>query len=169
MFKIFFTALAALSITLPSLAKASDQSYVLSLFLYNLSDHIRWNASDVNMCLYGQDEVTAFIDEHQFRPLLRIDKLNIIHDASQEDIQSCNMVYIAPNKERHLSKVMDLANANKVVTVSTLPNFTNKGGMIHFDIHRQRVKVDIDYNNLRASKIQLSPLILNAASGSNRG
>ena len=139
-------------------------------YVYNFTKFIEWATEDggrdraatVIVCVLGSDPVGSALDEvasleSKGRPIL------VHHVRSGDHIPACHILYIATTEAERFEAVLAEVGSAGVLTVSDIPRFAERGGMIGFAIERGRVRIEINATRIRSSGLRISSKLLEVA------
>jgi YfiR/HmsC-like len=121
------------------------------------------HAKSFAICVLGQDPygrilVNAVAGE-------RIDGLPLVARvvASAQSAADCRVLFVSSSEEDHLAGDLAVLNNAPVLTVSELPGFTLRGGMIEFVLTRHRVRFRINATSAERAGLKVSSQLLKVA------
>lgn len=169
--------LAAAAVALSWLAapvlatQTSPNEYALkSVFLYNFCHFIEWPNSAFNSA--NEPLVIGVIGEDPFGSLLKEAvqgetyhgrPIQIEHYRSIKDIKHCHLLFITRGEAAQLSAILEAVASKSTVTVGETDDFLERGGMIALPAERNRVRLRINANALRAASLDVSSKLLRVA------
>lgn len=119
-------------------AKPPSEYFVKAVYLFNFIKFIEWpgqyalsQRGEANVCIAGKDPFGA---ELQYIEKASTDKLKlkILRGVSDDQMKECHMLFISTSEEGRLGDILAQLRALPVVTVSEIPGFADRGGMIGF-------------------------------------
>ena len=124
----------------------ADDDKIVTKFIYNFSDLILDNRS---LCSYGYDEVVSILKNNY----------NTIHirdkDLFKVD-QYCKLIYIASNKEKYISNIINKIADKAIPTISVIEDF-DEYGTFKVEISRYGViSVIFDSNLIFGMEVEFS-------------
>ena len=142
---------------------------VKAAYLYNFGRFVVWPASGgprrdtFTICVLGRDPfgdalqnvgATGPIDGKPViaRPL-----------KTPEDPEDCRIVFISASEDGHLSQTLMALGKATVLTVSDLPQFTLRGGMIQFVADGNRIRFEVNLGAAADAGLMLSSELLKVA------
>lgn len=163
-------AFAALLLLLPPSAwgaGASLEAQVKAAFIYNFSKFITWSEPAGPLLTIGMigsdpvaDELERFAAGQSGGMGIAVMRL----DPGSGDVAACRIVFIARSAEPALPAVLAALLGRSVLTVSDMPAFARRGGMIGFVIRDGRVRIEINPAAVNRAKLKLSAKLLELAS-----
>lgn len=167
-----FPALATvLLIAISALAQSRPSEYaVKAAYLYNFGKFVRWPADakparnpNFSICVLGQDPFGPSLDATVEGETISGKPVIVRHVTTARDGASCNILYISPTERGRLSEILAVLGRDSTLTVSDMPDFTDRGGMIQFILDSGRVRFEINRDAAQAAGLNLSSELLKVA------
>lgn len=89
--------------------------------------------------------------------------INIRYPDTALDTVGCNILYIAKTERHQLETILKRSHKKPILTVSSIPHFTENGGIIGFVIINDKVRLEINRAPTRHNNIKLSAKLLEVA------
>jgi len=151
----------------PAQAPRPSQEDVQAAYLYNFAKFVRWPAGNtrptLDICVAGQklyvDTLTRIVaGEH-------IDTRSFAVRAvpRTEDAAGCDILFIDASAKDRMDALLAASAGRPVLTVSDIPGFLDRGGMIQFMVQDNRVRFSVDLRPVARSSISLSSELLKVA------
>ena len=145
----------------------SSQGDIQAAYLYNFAKFVHWPAGSstatLNICIAGQnsyvDSLTKIVaGEH-------IDQRALAVRAVQrpEDAAGCDILFLGASAKERLDLLLAATAGKPILTVSDIPGFLDRGGMIQFLLIDNRVRFSVDLRPVARSNIALSSELLKVA------
>jgi hypothetical protein len=172
------TAVAAVSLLLPQSGYAQDpkptEYEVEAAYLSNFGRFVEWPAKPApgeafNVCVLGQDPFGALLDNALKGEAIGNSPMAARRISGAEEASSCRIVFISSAKDAQLPGILTALGAANILTVSDMPAFTRRGGMIQFVIDGNRVRFEINLNAAQRAGLSLSSQLLKLAVTVRRG
>jgi hypothetical protein len=152
-----------------------DEYQIKATYLYNFGKYVKWPASflagkaDFQVCVFGQDPFGAILDSTLAGEILDGKRVVLRRISKPQDATECRILFISSTEEKHLKEILFALGGNGVLTVSDMPDFTRRGGMIQFLLEGDKVRFEVNLASTENSKLVLSSELLKvAASVRNR-
>ena len=138
-------------------------------FIYNFAKFTRWpentwtnTDSPMLLCTTGKDELVDDLKRLggkivQGRPVTIQPLLNT------ESPENCNLLYIAQSENNRYKSLLKSLNGKPVLTISELPQFARKGGMIKLYREEGRTHFTINLDAAKKSGLEFSSRLLSLA------
>ena len=164
--KLCFVFLGVLLVTSPDSYADNNFEYKLkAAYLINLGDFIVWQGANKNaqgsfsICIATDDPVNAYLQQTA-QHLVKGKSLKIVNTLTLEQLKQCHIVYAESEKFLQILKVSPDLIDESVLTVSSEPGFVGRGGNIEFFIRDNKVRMRIDLNVSRKSRLTVSSKLL---------
>jgi hypothetical protein len=172
------TILAAASLCLiaaqvlpPAYGAAPPNEYALkSVFLYNFCRFIDWpdaafaGASDpIVIAVLGEDPFGPLLDEAVRGESFRGRSIRIEHYRNAREIGRCHLLFVGASENARLNEILSAVAGRSIVTVGENEDFIERGGMIALAADRNRVRLLINPDTLRAARLDVSSKLLRGA------
>jgi hypothetical protein len=171
----FTPAIAATS------APAVTQEYDLkAAFLFNFAQFVEWPAqafasptAPIVIGVLGEDPFGSGLDEIVEGETVHEHPLVIRRYHSIAQIDSCQILFISLSESARLDQVLKALGHRSVLTVGEARDFTDRSGMIGFDLVQRRVRLRInlvaatDAGLTISSKLLRQAQIVRTSRGSN--
>lgn len=153
----------------PALSDAGKAQAVKAVLLYKFTKFITWppHAQPANaafrICVFGEDPLVDALDAiagklHQQQPIQVTQTF-----AAQTAVQQCQVLFIGIAEQRRLPALLAALAGKPVLTVSDLPGFAARGGMIELGRERQRIQFIINRHAAQSADLTLSAQLLQVA------
>jgi hypothetical protein len=168
-------SIAVLAITFqpPSLtaqeAKPSEYA-VKATYLFNFARFVEWPAgatpsaeTSFAICVLGQDPFGQALDATLAGQAVDGKPVVPKRISRAEDSVDCRILFISPSEAARLKEILTTVNRSGVLTVSDMPQFAKRGGMIQFVLDGNRVRFEVNLTNARDAGLTLSSELLKVA------
>lgn len=151
--------------TAPAQTGGPTQNDVEAVYLYNFAKFVRWPAAQgpFTICVAGDktylDRLTKIVagETLDSRPYAtRLIK-------TVEDQSGCSIIFISEAAKDRVDSVLKYAADKPILTVSDIPDFLSRGGMIQFLVINKRVRFSVNLRPVEHSGIFLSSELLKVA------
>lgn len=171
-----FARTAILASAITCLASQADfarsqptQRDVEAAYLYQFGNFVHWpsNASKADrpkafyVCVLGADPFGNVLDKTLSGSTMNGLPMAARRIASVRDARSCEILYIGTsgNLEADLAALRDVP----VLTVSDIPDFVSRGGMIQFLLIGSRVRFEINLTSAQRAGLKMSSQLMKVA------
>jgi hypothetical protein len=152
-------------------AQSKPNEYqVKAAYLYNFGRFIEWPTSasaakgdPFTICVLGQDPFgpalnTTLADE-------AINGQNVVarRIPSPQDALSCRILFISSSESERLKQILAILGDASVLTVSDLPQFTQRGGMVQLVLDGNKVRFEVNLTPVERAHLAMSSQLLKVA------
>lgn len=147
---------------------------VKAAYLYNFGRFVKWPASAADktnsfaVCVLGQDPFGPALDSTMAGEELDGKRLVVKRISTVQDAEDCRILFISSNEESHLKEILVTLDESGVLTVSDMPSFSRRGGMIQFVLDGDKIRFEINLSKAEASRLTLSSELLKVATAVRR-
>jgi hypothetical protein len=150
-------------------AQARPSEYqVKAAYLFNFGQFVQWrtpiNLSDTYpICVLGRDPFGPVLDHVLAGGTIDGRRTVVRRIGQSKDAPGCRIVFISDSEASQLPQTIAGLNTWRVLTVSDLPDFTRRGGMIQFVSSSDRVRFEVNLASAEDAGIVLSAELLKVA------
>jgi len=147
--------------------KASE-SEVEAVYVFKFSQFVNWPAqtaasSSLDICVLGDDPIAPFLDKTVHGENVNGRSVLSRHIVRVQDAQGCSILYISRSEASRLPQVLAAVKAWPLLTVSEIPDFVDKGGMIEFVLQSGRVRFEVNLAPASRAGLTFSSELLKVA------
>jgi hypothetical protein len=159
-------------------AQQSDPNeyQVKATYLYNFGKYVKWPGTfpaskrdSFPVCVFGQDPFGAILDSTLAGETLDGKPVVLRRISKPQDAMECRILFISSSEEKHLKEILAALDSNGILTVSDMPGFTRRGGMIQFLLEGDKVRFEVNLASAENSKLVLSSELLKVAASVRNG
>ena len=150
-------------------APAARDSPLTAAVLYNSARFVTWPAdvfpdrgARLNVCVLGHDPFGAELDDFLSGKTVGPRRLAVRRAAQESELAGCHVLFIGASEAPHLDRVLAAAGRG-VLTLSAVPRFAERGGMIGFVVEGGRVRFEINRPAVRDADLVVSSRLLKLA------
>src|SRR5580704_1301145 len=143
---------------------------VKATYLYNFGRFVQWppNATaakgdSFSICVLGQDPFGPTLDSTLAGETLDGKPLAVKRISTPRDAGECRILFISSTEENHLKEILGALDDSSILTVSDMPAFSRRGGMIQFVLEGDKVRFEINLTRAETAKLTLSSELLKVA------
>lgn len=166
-------AISGLPFAIPSLGGEQPKptaSQVQAAYLYNFGKFVEWpsNAAGAqsnyfNICVYGQDPFGSTLNVTVAGGVIGGKDVIAKRIADAHEAVNCQILFISSSEDARLKDILEALNGAAVLTVSDMPQFSQRGGMIQFVLEGKRVRFQVDLSATQTAGLTLSSELLRVA------
>ena len=149
--------------------KASEFQ-VKAAYLYNFGRFVQWpdesgtdRGESFEICVLGADPFGQALDATLAGGTIAGKSVMAKRIAKPQDVNSCRILFISSSEESHLKEDLAALDKTRVLTVSDIPRFSERGGMIGFILEGNRVRFDVNLDSAQGAGLTLSSELLKVA------
>lgn len=144
-------------------------SDVEAAYLYNFGKFVRWPAGALQdsepfaLCILGEDGFGETLDSLIANETLQGHKIVARRLSSVAAANNCQIVFLGQSEEPRLIKDLAALQKKPILTISSLPAFLERGGMIQFLLQNNRVRFAVNLSAAEQTGLALSSELLKVA------
>ncbi len=157
------------STSFAQLTKASEDE-VKATYLYNFGRFVQWspgrpagNGDSFPICVFGQDPFGSALDNILSGESINGKAVVPRRISKLQDALDCRVLYISMSEEGRLKEILAFLDKASVLTVSDIPQFSQRGGMIQFVVAQNKVRFEVNLTNAQDAGLTLSSELLKVA------
>lgn len=141
---------------------------VKAAYLYNFGKFIEWpsatSAGDLfSVCVLGEDPFGATLDRTVAGENINGKKAVVRRFAKLQDAARCHILFISSTEDSQLGAILAALDGTSVLTVSDIPQFTQRGGMIQFVMEANKVRFEVNLTTVERDGLTMSSQLLKVA------
>ena len=168
-------ALMFVATVVPAQQPKPNEYQVKATYLYNFGRFVKWpetapagKGDSFSVCVLGQDPFGPILDATLAGEALDGKPVVLRRLAKPQGAGECRILFISSTEEKHLKEILNELNESGVLTVSDMPGFARRGGMIQFVLEGDRVRFEINLASAESSRLVLSSELLKVAASVKR-
>ena len=148
---------------------------IKAAYLFSFARFVEWPArsarddSSFTICVLGTDPFGAVLDATLADAAIRGRKVSARRITTADAATDCHIVFVSTSEERRMGAIITLLTSAGTLTVSDLPQFAERGGMIQFVTAANRVRFEINLMSAREAGLTMSSELLRVASAVRNG
>jgi hypothetical protein len=145
------------------------ENEVKSAYLYNFGKFVEWPAKATSVgeffpiCVLGDDNFGSTLETIIAGESINGKKVAVTRIAKPQDAVSCRILFISSSEQNQLKEILAALDNTSVLTVSDMPQFTRRGGMIQFVVEANKVRFEVDLTSAERAGLTLSSQLLKVA------
>jgi hypothetical protein len=172
--RCMFSALLILFLLYPSnlpaqQTKASEYE-IKATYLYNFGRFVQWSASAVAVkgdsfpiCVFGQDPFGSILDSTLSGESIGGKTVVAKRVSKPQEALDCRILYISASEDSRLKEILTGLDKAGVLTVSDIPQFSQRGGMIQFVLVGNKIRFEVNLTSAQDAGLTLSSDLLKVA------
>lgn len=174
-FLLLLAIISSICLAIPQTGRAQlEEHQVKTAILYNFAKFVTWpdesfadKGSPLVIAILGNDALHKRIGRLEGKKVG--DRVITIRHWSYREFKrrkkNCQILYVATSEQQKLELILAAVATEPILTVSDLPDFAQKGGVLKFDKSRKNIRfaINLDASNQAGLKIssKLFPLATN--------
>jgi hypothetical protein len=148
---------------------------VKAAYLFNFGRFIEWSDKAApakegafEICVLGQDPFGSTLDATLNGTSLKGKSVAAKRISKAQDINSCRILFISSSEDGRLKEILETLEKSNVLTVSDIPGFSQRGGMIQFVVQGSKVRFEINLGSAEEAGLSVSSELLKVATNVRR-
>jgi uncharacterized protein DUF4154 len=150
-------------------SKATEYD-VKAAYLFNFARFAEWQAGSpaarndtFAICVLGQDPFRAALDALVTGETIAGKAVVARRITKPQEAVNCRVLFISSSEDSRLQEILGALDGACVLTVSDMPQFTRRGGMIQFVTDGSKIRFEINLANAGVAGLTLSSELLKVA------
>ena len=143
---------------------------VEAAYLYNFGRFVEWPAkgsspqnSSFTICVLGDDPFGQALDATLAGETIGNQKVTARRISSPQMAADCQILFVSSSEASRLNKIIEALDNNAVLTVSDIPQFSQRQGMIQFVQEENRIRFEVNLTATQRAGLTLSSELLKVA------
>ena len=141
---------------------------VKAAMIYNFALFVEWPkkvspSSPIAIGVLGDDPFGPILESTFRRKTAQDREIQIRRFARLEELQPCDILFIAQSERKRMSEIIDAIGRNGVLTIGDMKDFTELGGVIGFKIEDKEVRFEINLAAAQRAGLKISYKLLRLA------
>jgi YfiR/HmsC-like len=143
---------------------------VKAAYLYNFGHFVDWppNAAMTKndsfmVCVLGQDPFGPVLDATLAGESIAGKRVTAKRISTPQESANCQILFLSSAEDAQLHKIIEALNEQPVLTVSDMPQFSQRGGMIQFVLEGKKVRFEVNLTAAQRAGLTLSSELLKVA------
>ena len=148
--------------------KPSDYQ-VKAAYLYNFGRFVEWprvattKSGPFTVCVLGHDPFGSTLDATMAGETIAGRNVVAKRISVPEESVNCEILFLSAAEAGRLNKIMEGLDKAAVLTVSDMPQFAQRGGMIQFVLEGNQVRFEVNLTATQHAGLTLSSDLLKVA------
>ncbi len=145
------------------------ESQVKAAYLYNFGKFVEWPSGQgavsgtFQICVLGRDPFGAVLDSTVDGESVDGKKISVQRIHRVQEATGCNILFISSSEESRLTTILSEAERMRLLTVSDIPHFAERGGVIGLVSQEDRIRFEVNRSAAEESHLPLSSELLKVA------
>jgi hypothetical protein len=149
-------------------ASSPNEYEVEAAYLYNFGLFVQWPAvskadAAFPICVFGVDPFGKVLDRTLAGQSIGPQSTIPRRISNPQDALGCRIVFVSSSEENNVKQLLSSLGKTAVLTVSDMPQFLDRGGMIQFVVVNNRVHFEVNLAAARRAGVTLSSQLVKLA------
>ena len=123
---------------------------VKAAYLYNFGRFVEWPANApgkgdfFTVCILGKDPFGPVLDKVLAGETIGGKNVVARRISTPQESGDCQILFLSSTEENRLNKIIEAMDKEAVLTVSDMPQFSERGGMVQFVVEDKRVRFEVN-------------------------
>jgi hypothetical protein len=143
---------------------------VKAAYLYNFGRFVEWPArvatastGSFTICVLGEDPFGPALDTTLAGEMIGNQKVAARRISSLQESVDCQILFISSSEAKRLNKIIEALGNSAVLTVSDIPQFSQRRGMIQLLMEGNRIRFEVNLAATQRAGLTLSSELLKVA------
>ena len=143
---------------------------VKAAYLFNFGRFTTWpaagapdNGAVFAVCVLGRDPLGAALDSRVTGETIDGKRVTVKRIARAEDTTGCRILFVSASEDGELAHILQALDGSRILTVSDLPQFVERGGMIQFVSDGKKIRFTVNVPAATQVGLTLSSELLRVA------
>jgi hypothetical protein len=148
----------------------SAEYQVKAVFLFNLAQFVDWPpkafpepGAPLVIGVLGEDPFGSYLDETLRGETVHNRPLILQRYRRVSEIRICHVLFISRSESDRLEQIFASLRGRSVLTVGDSDDFITRGGMIRLVTEKNKIRIRINVNAVRAAGLTISSKLLRLA------
>ncbi len=146
------------------------ESQVEAAYLFNFGKFVQWPAERLalsptfDICVFGKDPFGPVLDGTVAGESIGGKAIAVRRITRLPEIAPCSILFVSSSEQSQVGAIIRASQPLGIVTVSDLPHFAERGGIIDFVMQDGRIRFEVNRAACQRSQLVLSSELLKVAS-----
>jgi hypothetical protein len=161
---------AVLAVSLHAQTSKVNAGQVQAAYLYNFGKFVKWPAvAPANqsgafiICVLDQDPFGDTLQSTLSGETVAGKPVAVRRLTKPQDASACHILFISGSRAHELNQILSSIDEAAVLTVSDMPDFSKRGGMIQFVLEGDRIRFEINLAGAEKSHLVFPSELLKVA------
>ena len=149
---------------------SATEYQVKATYLFDFARFVEWPANNAAahsdafaICVLGEDPFGTALDSVISGEAIDGKRVVSKRISSPQEALGCRILFISSSEDSRLKETLAVLEKASVLTVSDLPNFSQRGGMIQFVLDQRKVRFEVNVGKATEAGLTLSSDLLKVA------
>jgi hypothetical protein len=116
-----------------------------------------------DICLLGHNDISGILQSVVQNENVDSRPVRMVQLDRASEARGCAIVFMGSSETARLDKDLAALDGSNALTVSDLPHFTDRGGMIQFLLQNNRIRFAVNLSSTEHARLRLSSELLKVA------
>jgi uncharacterized protein DUF4154 len=143
---------------------------VKATYLYNFTRFVEWPVQGLQggsdsfaICVLGDNPFGPALQTTVAQETIAGKSVVAKQVPTPQDAANCRVLFISSSENKRLKQILTSLGTASVLTVSDLPKFTERGGMVQFVVDGSRIRFEVNSATAERAGLTLSSELLKVA------
>jgi YfiR/HmsC-like len=153
--------------TVPAQDSSSSEYLIKAGFIYNFAKLVDWPTSafpqpdsPIVIGILGADPFGSILDKVFAGKKVNDHGFVIKRIKSASDAKDCHILFVSSSETARISDAIRLTKSMPILTISEIPGFANRGGIINLTLQDSKVRFEVNVDAARAADLNISSRLL---------
>jgi YfiR/HmsC-like len=148
----------------------SPEYLIKAAYLYNFALFVEWPStafaradSPIVIGVVGVDPFGAALDQTVKDKSINTRSIEVRRLQATQDLSRCHILFVSASESARISEVAQRVGGRSVLVVGDTAGLTTQGATITFAVKDNRVRLEVNVDSARRSRLTISSKLLNLA------
>jgi hypothetical protein len=154
----------------PTQLTSAKEYYVKAAFVFNFTQFIEWPERSFSLAkapfiigIAGEDPFGEFLNDIIKDETVKGHPIIIQHYHTVREAKNCHILFLSRDNSYIFLNDISLLNGRNILTISDIPDFALKGGMIGFFLENNKVRFRINLDRAKKASLSIDSKLLRLA------
>ncbi len=140
--------------------QGQDVGKYQALYIYNFTKYIQWPGASQQLVIGVLGSGTINRELQKMAANKGTDKLKLIKLTSYDNLNDCNIIFLAKDQDRNLELVLEKTKGKSVLVISESEGLAQKGAGISFFMEDNKLRFTINKGAIEERQLKVSRNLL---------
>lgn len=150
-----------------AVANQPSQADIEAVYLFDFGKFVRWpagaNQGPISICVAASPSFAAGLQRIVSNENIDGRALEIRHVERPAEASGCAILFLEAAQHLHAEEFLQAVANQPTLTVSDMPDFLSRGGMIQFQLIEKRIRFSINLDGVNRAHLAMSSELLKVA------
>lgn len=148
-------------------SEPAKEYQIKAVFLLNFVQFVNWPPSafaspdaPIRIGILGDNPFQSAIEEAVRGETAHDRRLIVQYSRRIADLRGCHVLFVSASERGHVDEILDALKSAPVLTVSEIPDFARRGGIVNFYLEGKKVRFEINAQAAQRHGLKLSSQLL---------